>query len=144
MKIFKTSSLNLKKNKKGFTLIEAVTATALVAVSASLAVSVFANGEKMSAKHQDINIGQNTALTSAENYLETGGKSATGEKVTLKPVGGSGFSLLNENDGAIDVSVSSFIDSGTSSNSGVQYKAFKLASDASPEYVPEGDEDDED
>lgn len=144
MKIFKKAALNLKKNKKGFTLIEAVTATALVAVSASLAVGVFANGERMSVKQQTINQGQNTALTSAETYLETGGKSATGEMISMKPVSGSGFAVLNDNHGAIGVSVSTFVDSGTASDSGAQYKAFKPASDAAPEYTPDGDDDGDD
>lgn len=138
MKIFKKA--NLKNNKKGFTLIEAVTATALVAVGASLAVTVFANGEMVSVRQQTVNQGQNTALTYAEGYLETGGKSATGEEFALKPVGGNGFAALNDRNGEIDVSVSTFIDSGSTSNSDVQYKAFKLASDAEPEFTPEGDE----
>lgn len=132
MKILKKIYTALNE-KSGFTLVEAIVATGLVATAAGLAITVFAGTENASLKQQNINEGQNGAMTQAETYLESGGRSATGTKVEMVPVDGNGFAIL-DNNGAIDVNVSAFVDDGN-----VQYKAFKLNAENPGGIVPEGD-----
>ncbi len=112
----------IKNNKKGFTLVEAITATALVAIAASMSVGVFAANAKVSQKQYEINNGQNYTMSSAEKNLSSGGATSEGTAFEMIPADGSaGFGSL-ENGGKVEARYQEHI---ATNGSEVQYKVFK-------------------
>lgn len=114
----------LVNNKNGFTLMEAVAATALVAIAASMSVGVFTSNAKVNMSQYNVSEGQNDALSNAEGDLSTGGSSSDGDLFVMTPVNGGGFASL-ENNGAVKARAQKASNVGGD----VNYKYFKYEPD---------------
>lgn len=103
--------------------MEAIAATTLVAIAASMSAGVFASNAKISGKQYEINDGQNNALSKSEQSLSQSSVTSEGDSFEMVPAAGgsTGFSTLEDN-GKIDARCQQLNDNN---GSNVQYKVFK-------------------
>lgn len=109
----------INKNN-GFTLMEAMMATALVAIAASMSITVLVGAQRVNNQQHIINNGQSQAFQNGQSYLAND-KLVIGDEFEMKPEAGgqNGFASLNNN-GTVKAKVYK------SEKDGVQYKAFKI------------------
>ncbi|GEM_PF-3003026 len=132
----------LVRDKRGFTLMEAVVATSLVAIAASMSVGVFVSSQKINANQYAVNNGQNSAMASAEDTLSMGSVASPGDgeafEMTPASGGSNGFNTLEDN-GKVSARCQSV------ANDKAEYKVFKLdaASDEGSSQPPSDGESEE-
>jgi hypothetical protein len=127
-----------KLNSKGFTLMEAIVAMSMVAVTASFTATAIASTQKSTAKTHEISLGTDNSFTACESFLAGSDTGTEGEYKLVRSDDGYGISELDE----IKLSIyDTYSDESLSTNDGVtsknvRYVAFKHApSDA---FAPTG------
>ena len=136
MKFFK----KVCKDKRGFSLIEALAATVLVTIAASMSIGVFVSSQNIYSSQYDVNNSQNNLMTGAEQNLSQGSSTAEGNSFVMQPESGgsNGFNSLDDN-GKVNARYQDVNDEN------VGYKIFKLDETvgSEPATAPAEDYDDE-
>ena len=111
----------LRKDKRGFSLIEALAATVLVTIAASMSIGVFVASQNVNLDQYTVNNSQNSLMSGAEQNLSQSSATSEGAGFVMQPQSGgsSGFSTL-DNNGAVNARYQDVNDEN------VEYKIFKL------------------
>ena len=128
----------LINDKRGFSLVEALAATALVTIAASMSIGVFVSSNNTSLQQYEVNNSQNAVMADAEENLSNSSATAEGNSFVMKTSSGgsNGFSSL-ENNGEVNARYQDMSDDN------VGYKVFKLddAVGSEPATAPSEDYD---